>query len=91
MLYMLIGHFRRGVVPPALPAVANGSPEAASGLTHMGSWVDATLSRSFHVVECQNLAAVQQWVARWRHRVEFELVPVVPARDAVAALESFVD
>jgi hypothetical protein len=45
------------------------------------------LGRSFHVVDCENLVALQQWAARWRHRVHFELVPIVPAREAVMTLE----
>jgi Protein of unknown function (DUF3303) len=87
MLYVLIGHFRRGPVPGGtmspMPLLAADS----AGVTLIGSWVEATLGRSFHVVDCENLVALQQWAARWRHRVECELVPVVPARDAVTALE----
>ena len=56
-------------------------------MTLIGGWVEATLGRSFHVVDCENLVALQQWAARWRHRVHFELVPIVPAREAVITLE----
>jgi hypothetical protein len=88
MLYMLIGHFRRGAAPtgtasPPFPQDA----DSGAGVTLVGSWVEATLGRSFQVVDCDNLVALQQWAARWRHRVHLELVPVVPAREAVAALE----
>ena len=78
MLYMLIGHFRRGVAPAGSGSPGNAQHVDTSDLTLIGSWVEATLGRSFHVVDCENLAALQQWAARWRHRVEFELVPVVP-------------
>jgi hypothetical protein len=90
MLYMLIGHFRRGAAPtgsasPPLPHHAE-----TAGVTLVGSWVEATLGRSFQVVRCDNLGALQQWAARWRHRVHFELVPIVPAQEAVTALEPLV-
>ena len=86
MMYMLIGHFRRGAgtgaASPTLPHHAD-----TAGVTLVGSWVEATLGRSFQVIHCENLVALQQWTARWRHRVHFELVPIVPAQEAVATLE----
>ena len=87
MLYMLIGHFRQGAAPAGIASPRSQPHADATGLTLIGSWVEAALGRSFHVVECENLAALQQWAARWRHRVRFELVPIVPAREAVTALE----
>ena len=87
MLYMLIGHFRRGAAPGAIVSRERMLHLDTAAVTLVGSWVEATLGRSFHVVECENLLALQQWAARWRHRVHFELVPIVPAPDAVTALE----
>ena len=84
MLYMVIGRFRRGIALEGIPSLS--APETL-GLTHIGSWVEATLGRSFHVIECENVAALQQWAARWRHRVELEVVPILSARDTVLALE----
>ncbi len=86
MLYMLIGHFRRGTpggIASPTPALQTDTP----GVTLIGGWVEATLGRSFQVVDCENLVALQQWAARWRHRVHLELVPIVPAREAVTTLE----
>ena len=85
MMYMIIGYFRRGVAMEGTFGIS--TPTEPSGLIHIGAWVDATLCRSFHVVECDNLATLQRWAARWRHRVEFEIVPIVRASEAVVALE----
>jgi Protein of unknown function (DUF3303) len=90
MLYMLIGRFRRGGALNDGARSASPTPRLhadTSGVTVIGSWVEAALGRSFHVVECESLAGLQQWAARWRHRIDFELVPIVPAREAAAALE----
>lgn len=89
MLYMLIGHFRRGAAPSGIASPLPHHADTA-GVTLVGSWVEATLGRSFQVVDCENLGALQQWAARWRHRVHFELVPIVPAQQAVTALEPLV-
>lgn len=90
MLYMLIGHFRRGAAP-GITSPTRTLHGNAAGVTLIGGWVEAALGRSFHVVDCENLVALQQWAARWRHCVHFELVPIVPAREAVAALEPLLD
>ena len=91
MLYMLIGHFRRGTAPAGSARPVRPLHGDTAGVTLIGSWVEATLGRSFHIVDCENLVALQQWAARWRHRVHFELVPIVPAREAVTVLEPLLD
>ncbi len=48
------------------------------GLTFLHSWVSADLGRCFQVVECEEITALQRWVAQWSDLVEFEVVPVVP-------------
>ena len=90
MLYMLIGRFRSGIgtATRELSAADRGHH---SGLKYVGSWVEATLGRSLQVVECENLDVLQQWAARWRHRVEFEVVPILSASDTVTVLEPLLE
>ena len=91
MLYMVIARFRTGcaslgnVTSTALPAADS------SALRHVGSWVEATLGRCFQVIDCDDPAALQQWAARWRHRVEMEIVPILQTGDAVTALEPLLE
>ena len=91
---MVVGRFRSGFGSIAAKTAAGLHGEAAephSGLTYVGSWVEASLGRCFQVVDCDELAALQRWAALWRHCVELELVPIVPAHDAVAALQPLLD
>jgi hypothetical protein len=90
MLFMLIGHFRRTFASARSSSPIEAQPSPPD-LKYFGSWVDVSLSRCFQVVDCDDLAALQRWAARWRHCVDFELVPIVPAPDAVAALEPLLD
>ena len=91
MLYMVIGRFRNGSGDCGSARPAGMSVTQSSGLTHIGSWVEATLGRCFQVVDCDDVAALHQWAARWRHRVELEIVPILPAQDAVIALEPLLE
>jgi hypothetical protein len=94
MLYIVISRFRRGFPrtrkSPAAPV--SGEPtDAAAGLTFAGSWVETSLRRCFQLVECNEPAALQRWVARWRHCAEFEVVPVLPSADSVIALQPLLE
>lgn len=91
MLYMVIGRFRSGSGEYGSAQPAGMSVAQSSGVTHIGSWVEATLGRCFQIIDCNDVAALHQWAARWRHRVELEIVPILPARDAVAALEPLLE
>jgi hypothetical protein len=56
------------------------------GLAFVGSWVSADLGRCFQIMECDDGALLQRWVAEWRDLIGFEIVPVVAGKDTAAAL-----
>ncbi|MEV3984048.1 DUF3303 family protein [Nonomuraea sp. NPDC049758] len=57
------------------------------GLVFVSSWVTADLSRCFQLMECDDIALLQRWVAEWSDLTEFEIVPVVPGAATAAALD----
>lgn len=92
MLYIVIAHFRRGFARRDWrSAVLTGEAEQKAGLRFVGSWVEASLRRCFQLVDCNEAAALQRWTAQWRHCVDFEVVPVLPSDEAVAALQPLLD
>jgi hypothetical protein len=94
VLFIVIGHFRRGFGRRAQveASVPSGAPaESTDGVRFLGSWVEAGLRRCFQIVDCDEPAALQRWSARWRHCVEFEVIPVVPSAEAFVALQPLVD
>ena len=84
MLYMVLESFR----DPA--AVYRRFREegrlAPQGLRYVGSWVTEDLSRCYQVMECDDRALLEAWMARWRDLVDSEVVPVLPSADAAARL-----
>ena len=57
-------------------------------LTFVGSWVSADLGRCFVIMECDEVTALQKWVAEWSDLVEFEIVPVVTGKLVSEALRA---
>jgi len=82
MLYMVLETFR----DPA--AVYRRFREegrlAPEGLRYVGSWVTEDLRRCYQVMECDDPALLEGWMARWRDLVEFEVVPVLSSAEAAA-------
>jgi len=87
MHFMVIEHFVRGA-RPVYERFERGGRLMPEGLTFVSSYVSADLARCFQVMECDDLAKLQAWVADWEDLARFEIVPVVPGSrvgDAVRA------
>jgi hypothetical protein len=52
----------------------------------VSSWVDATLTTCYQVMETSDAALIDQWIANCADLVEYEVVPVITSKDAVAKL-----
>jgi hypothetical protein len=58
-------------------------------LKYIDSWVEPNFDRCFQLMECEDLRLVQEWVLHWRRLATFEIVPVVPAKDARETVTPF--
>lgn len=52
----------------------------------MSSWVTDDLTRCYQVMECDDPALLDVWMAAWSDLVEFEVHPVMSSADAAARL-----
>ena len=55
-----------------------GLPE---GVRYVDSWVRADLRGCFQLMECDSMAALQEWVASWDGLADFDIVPVTASRE----------
>ncbi len=81
MLFMVIERFRDGNAAAIYRRLRDQGRMMPDGLRYVDSWVEAGLDRCFQLMECDDPRLFQQWVARWRDLVEFEIVPVVPSKE----------
>jgi len=86
MLYMVVEHFRGGNAVPVYRRFRDEGRLASEGLRYVASWVTDDFRHCYQVMECNDRALLDQWIARWDDLVEFEVVPVVTSADAVAAI-----
>jgi hypothetical protein len=87
--FLVIEHFRDGDPAPVYRRFREHGRLAPEGLRYVASWVTEDLSRCYQVMECDDRALLDEWMARWRDLVEFEVFSVVSSAEAaekVAAL-----
>ena len=86
MLYLVIETFRGGDARPVYRRFRAHGRLAPEGLRYVASWVTEDLRRCYQVMECDDRALLDAWVARWADLVEFEVLPVMTSADAAAAI-----
>ena len=86
MLYMVIETFRGGDARPVYRRFRDEGRLAPEGLRYVASWVTEDLLRCYQVMECDDRALLDAWIARWDDLVDFEVLPVMTSADAAAAI-----
>lgn len=76
MRYMIIEHFRNGDPLPVYRRFRDQGRLAPDGLHYIDSWVTRDLTTCYQVMECEDRALLDAWMANWGDLVEFEVLPV---------------
>ena len=82
MLYMVIERFKGGDAVPVYRRFRDHGRLAPVGLEYVASWVDTTLQRCYQLMETDNPALLDEWMARWSDIVDFEVHPVTTSAEA---------
>ena len=86
MLFMVIERFKDRDAVAVYRRFRDQGRMAPDGLTYVGSWIEVNFDRCFQLMECDDPRLLQEWIARWRDLIEFEVVPVVPSQETVETL-----
>jgi hypothetical protein len=86
MLYMIVEHFHDGDPRPVYARFRERGRLAPDGLTYVSSWVTNDYTRCYQVMETEDRALIDQWIANWSDLVDFEVFPVVTSAQASAAV-----
>ena len=85
-LYMVVEHFKDGDPGPVYRRFRERGRLAPEGLTYIDSWVDVTLERCYQLMETDDRALLDQWIANWSDIVDFEVIPVMSSAEAAAKI-----
>jgi len=80
---MVIERFVHGARPVYERAAEQGRM-LPPGLVYVDSWIDESLERCFQLMETDDPALFDEWIAQWSDLGEFEVVPVIGSAEASA-------
>ena len=79
---MVIETFTHGPEPVYARAAERGRM-LPDGLVYVDSWIDGRgLERCFQLMETDDPALFESWIAQWADLAEFEVVPVIGSAEA---------
>jgi hypothetical protein len=82
ILYMVVEHFRNKDAVPVYRRFRDSGRMVPEGLVYVSSWVDDKLERCYQVMETHDRALLDEWMAKWRDLIDFEVYPVVTSKEA---------
>ena len=81
-LYMVVESFKNGDARPVYQRFRERGRLAPEGLNYVSSWVSEDLKRCYQVMETDDGALLDQWIANWADIVDFEVHPVITSQEA---------
>ena len=88
MQFMVVETFRGQDAKAVYRRLREKGRMMPEGLKFVSSYVAADLSRCFQLMECEDVALLQKWVAAWSDLMAFDVVPVVAGKETAAALDA---
>jgi hypothetical protein len=83
MLWMIVERFRDGDPLPVYRRFREKGRMAPDGLRYVDSWVTDDFTTCYQLMECDDRALLDAWMANWRDLTDFEVVAVMPSAQAV--------
>ena len=85
---MIIEQFKNQDPVPVYQRFLSRGRLAPDGLQYVSSWVDVKLERCFQLMETDRPECLEQWLAKWRDLIEFEVYPVISSKEAADQVSS---
>ena len=79
---MVIERYRNGDPIPVYARFRERGRLAPEGLRYVSSWIDERIATCWQVMETDDRALLDEWIAAWSDLVEFEVVPVMTSAEA---------
>jgi uncharacterized protein DUF3303 len=81
--YMIIEHFKNNDAAPIYRRFRDQGRMTPEGLLYISSWIDENLTRCYQLMETNDRALIDNWIANWSDLIDFEVHPVISSAEAV--------
>lgn len=87
MLFMVVERFPAGKAAEVYRNFREHGRQQPEGLTYVNSWISVSLDVCFQLMECEDPALLQEWIARWEGYMQFDVIPVTSSSVTFAIME----
>jgi len=88
MLYMVIERFKEGSASEIYRRFREKGRMMPKGLEYISSWIDLAFKTCWQLMQTEDFALFDKWIANWRDLVDFEIIPVRTSADTVEIMNS---
>ncbi len=88
MRFIVIERFRNQNADAVYRRLREKGRMMPEGVSFIESWVTADLGRCFQLMEADDVAKLQEWVAQWLDLIEFEIAPVIAGSQTASRFEA---
>jgi hypothetical protein len=83
MVYMVIERFKERAAPEIYRRFRERGRMMPDGLEYISSWIDLDLKICWQLMQTEDFALFDQWIANWRDLIDFQIVPVRTSAEVV--------
>jgi len=83
MLYMVIERFKEDAAPEIYRRFREKGRMMPDGLDYVSSWIDLDFKICWQLMQTEDSALFDRWIANWRDLMDFEIVPVRTSTEAI--------
>ena len=88
MLYMVIERFKESSAAEIYRRFRERGRMMPKGLEYISSWIDLSFKTCWQLMQTEDFALFDKWIANWHDLVDFEIVPVRTSADASGSVSS---
>ncbi len=89
--YLVIEQFRHGDPLPVYRRFRERGRLMPEGVRYVSSWITEDLTRCYQVMEAEDRALLDQWMANWQDLMEFDVFPVLTSAAVQSRLAPALD
>jgi hypothetical protein len=88
MLYMVIERFKEGAAPEIYRRFREKRRMMPEGLSYVSSWIDMDFKVCWQLMQTEDFALFDRWIANWNDLIDFEIVAVRTSTEAVELMNA---
>ncbi len=85
---MVVERFKEGIASEIYRCLREKGRVMPEGLDYISSWIDLDFKICYQLMQTEDFALFDKWIANWRDLIDFEIVAVRTSAEAIQIMGS---